>query len=239
MTKYAILIWKQHAALLPMLLVANLTLADIGVPIPADQLQQADLVAVGTIQEATESGGLPVFTATNVLKGNISPGKGYGLDSPSGEVLRTIPDLIRRTENMPFLLVARFDQPSQKIWPIYGAGCVWPSHQGLHPEMRTPATLKECIAFAVSVLKLPEQNRPEVVAPKSAYVPHQPLSDKAATTPALQPTASVQKEPTGVTLKAPATTPNKPVKASVSWLFYTAVIIAAGAALYFLLKKSR
>ncbi|MCX6849231.1 MAG: hypothetical protein NTY98_09955, partial [Verrucomicrobia bacterium] len=79
MTKISNLILKQHVALLPMLLVANLTLADIGVPSPEDQLQQAGLVAVGTIQEATESGGQPIFTATDVLKGNIGVGKGYGL----------------------------------------------------------------------------------------------------------------------------------------------------------------
>ncbi|MCX6849230.1 MAG: hypothetical protein NTY98_09950 [Verrucomicrobia bacterium] len=227
-------------ALLPMLLVANLTLADIGVPVPADRLQQADVVAVGTIQEATESGGQPIFTATDVLKGNISPGKGYELDSPSGEVLRTIPDLIRRTGNKPFLLVAKFDQPSQKIWPVYGTGCVWPSHQGLRPEMRTPATLQECIAFAASVLKLPEQNRLEVVAPKSADMPHQPLPDKAATPPAPQPTAPVQKELAGVAPKASPTILNEPpMKASMPWPFYAAVSVAAGASLYFLLKKRR
>ncbi|MCX6852109.1 MAG: hypothetical protein NTY98_24725, partial [Verrucomicrobia bacterium] len=181
----------------------------------------------------------PIFTATDVLKGNIGVGKGYGLDSPSGEVLRTIPDLIKRSGTKPFLLVARFDQPSQKIWPVYGASCVWPSPQDLPMDARTPASLQECIAFAASVLKLPVQNRPEVMAPKPADVPHQPLSDKAATAPALLPTAPVQKESAGVALKVPVTTSNEPVKASMPWLFYAAVIMAVGASLYFLLKKRR
>ncbi len=237
MTQFFNLISKRHAAFLPMLLVANLTLADIGVPRPADQLQQADLVEVGTIQEANESGGQPVFTATDVLKGSIIVGKGYGLDSPSGEVRRTIPDLIRRAGNKPFLLVAKFDQPSQKIRPVYGAGCVWPSPQDLSPDMRTPATLPECIAFAASVLKLPEQNRPETLAPKSDVVPLQPLPDKAASPPAAQSPVPARKEPALVAPKASAEVPNEAKNVSTSWPLYTGVILAAGALLYFLLKK--